>query len=383
MQPGNGQFVRDVKLDRASALLLGFVLLAAAGCDHWDQSALSVEPSNPPSTLKVNAFRLKRDDQVVTTVAYYGKLVANRSTRLSFSQPGRVKAVVPEIGAAIDEGETLALLDLEPLEQQKTRLQQQLESAIRRSESEVSLQPAETKPAAVLQLEAELQRIDEELERGRLRAPYSSLVAAKFVETGSLVTPQTSVIEVIENTKPVVEANLPSKIVDALSLKQAVWVLIAGQAVEAELVSKAPLETLVGSKSIRLSIVSELDRGTWSFGQTVEIRFLMPTGLTGYWLPISSLLRESDGIWSALVVAKTPNDESEASPPSSRVPATVHRRTLEIVQLEDEWVLAQGSIQEGDWVIANGIHRIVSGQTVSIVDVSAEFEHPNSVGASE
>ncbi len=57
-------------------------------------------------------------------------------------------------------------------------------------------------------------------------------------------------------------------------------------------------------------------------------------------------------------------------------PLRVARRILEIVQLEDDQALVQGSLDVGELVIVNGTHRIVPGQQVTTINVSNEFKAP-------
>ena len=46
--------------------------------------------------------------------------------------------------------------------------------------------------------------------------------------------------------------------------------------------------------------------------------------------------------------------------------ATVERRDVEILHTESARVLVRGTLQEGDQVIVDGIHRVVAGQNVVV-----------------
>ena len=128
---------------------------------------------------------------------------------------------------------------------------------------------------------------------------------------------------------------------------------------------------------VSFQVADPIPADNWSFGQSVKIRFLTSTGVSGYWIPVSALSRESSGLWSVLVA-----DKDMASDSENGSELKVQRKLLELVQLEDEWALAQGTLAEDELVIVNGAHRVVPGQKVLATDVSAQFVKPN-IGASE
>ena len=303
-------------------LLIICLGLIAIGCDkNPDPLGSRKRGSGTPPNLLVNVMRVKKETNASETSVFFGSLKPNRQSQLRFRQAGRLKSVLKNVGETLIAGERVAELE---------------------QEAEV------------------------------LVAPYDCVIASQTAVVGDLVSPQ-SLIATVYETKPVfVEADLPLQIVQRLPINQLVWVAVGDEAVRAIVKTKSPLESTVGSRSVRFEVTAPISSSSWSFGQAVKIRFLTSTNKSGYWLPVSALSRESTGLWSALVVE--PNQDQSTS--------TVQRKLVKLVQLEDDWALAEGGFKENEYVIVNGAHRVVPGQQVTPTDVTAQFAKRNT-GSSE
>ncbi len=336
------------------------------------------EASNPAAVLTVNVLRVSPVDEAVETAVFFGTLEPNRQSRLGFARGGQIKTLFKRTGDEAKEGEKLAELAQEQLENQK----QDIEQSILRAKQQIQPGEQNLRPPVqqeIQQLESQLQVVDLEFAQGLIVAPYDCVVAEHTADVGDRVAPQSPVLQVLENTRPLVETSLPRKIADRLNIGQAIWVGIGGQPVQAQLLARSPVESPLGSKKISLQISDDLPPNSWSFGQTVKIKFFLPTENSGFWLPYSALNRESEGLWSTLVIAENEPPDEQDSPSAG---ATVARKMLELVQLETDWALVRGEIVAGEAVIVNGSHRVVPGQRVKINDVSSQLVQPGA-GANE
>ena len=97
---------------------------------------------------------------------------------------------------------------------------------------------------------------------------------------------------------------------------------------------------------------SDLTTSNFYLGQTVEARFVFPTPDSGYWLPLSSLRKNSNGLWSVFVVQRNRNTELDEEPTS-----LVKQQIVEIVRLRDEEALVSSELKNA-FVVQNGLHRI-------------------------
>lgn len=348
---------------KAKLILLIFLGLVVAGCEQNNSGSFfqSQSPATEPPILKVNSIRVTRDQGTVETAIFFGKLKPNRQSQLRFGQGGRIKTMLKEVGQELKSGEQIAALDLEQLEKQKS----ELESSIAAGQDFDQ------------QLQAQLQSVELELAKGSIVAPYDCVIASQNAVVGDLVSPQAPVVTVIEKLPVVVEANLPLNIAlgQRSSPEKPVWVDVGTGEVRAQFKSVSPLESTAGSRIVSFQITEGIEQADLSFGQTVKIRFLLPTDNSGHWIPTSALSRESTGLWSALVLVEESETKNESDPASKRF--NVERKMLQVVQLEDSWALAQGAFLEEELVIVNGSHRVVPGQLVEALDVSAQYAKPS------
>jgi multidrug efflux pump subunit AcrA (membrane-fusion protein) len=93
-------------------------------------------------------------------------------------------------------------------------------------------------------------------------------------------------------------------------------------------------------------------------GQVARLEVVEKVSEPGYWLPAAALVRGSRGLWSCLAVIQ---DEQRADI------GRVEKRDLEVLHTEGARVLARGTLQPGDRIVAGGTHRVVSGQLVRAV----------------
>ena len=101
------------------------------------------------------------------------------------------------------------------------------------------------------------------------------------------------------------------------------------------------------------------------FGSTVECRFNMRTTETGFWVPLEALNHSGRGIWSVMVLDPMSNQTEERL-------GKIEKRLVQIKQVQDQRVLIDGGIKAGELVIANGLHRVVIGQTARMNLINAQ-----------
>ena len=293
----------------AKLMLLVFLSLAIAGCEREDGTSFFQSQSQPTASapvLNVNVVRVAKVEEAEKISVFFGTLKPNRQSQLRFSNPGRVEQFFKKVGEVVQAGEQIASL---------------------------------------------------ELDAGGIAAPYDCIIASQNVVAGDSVSPQSLAL-----TVPVlVQVNLALEITQ--NPPDPIWVIVGNDSAKSRLKTVSPLESTAGSRTVTLEIDDSIVSTDWSFGQTVKIRFRLPTEKSGYWIPLSALSRESTGLWSVLVVA---NENADSAGKKN----TVQRRIVELIQLEDNRALTQGALADGDMVILNGSHRVVPGQLVSPTEIA-------------
>ena len=302
----------------AKLMLLVFLSLAIAGCEREDGTSFFQSQSQPTASapvLNVNVVRVAKVEEAEKISVFFGTLKPNRQSQLRFSNPGRVEQFFKKVGEVVQAGEQIASL---------------------------------------------------ELDAGGIAAPYDCIIASQNVVAGDSVSPQSLALTVFEKQPVLVQVNLPLEITQ--NPPDPIWVIVGKDSAKSRLKTVSPLESTAGSRTVTLEIDDSIVSTDWSFGQTVKIRFRLPTEKSGYWIPLSALSRESTGLWSVLVVAEAEAQNENAD--SAGKKNTVQRRIVELIQLEDNRALTQGALADGDMVILNGSHRVVPGQLVSPTEIA-------------
>lgn len=340
-------------------------VLTQIGC-NGDERSVSVvtEQVNP---LTVNAVKAVREESSSESVVYFGELEPRRQSQLRFGKPGVVRTI-QGVASRVKAGDTLA--ELEQLELEK-----------RRSGLEASLQalqqaPLGTNPLREEQLELQLSEIKAEVAKGVILAPFDCVVLDSHLNVGSLASTQMPALHIAEDVLPEVVVSLPRRVSNRLGSDDAVEIAIDGASADCRLRARSPSESVSGSTTVWLAVVSSLDGVSWAFGQTVEVRLDLPTVQSGFWLSHSSLIRDSNGLWSVYTV----QDETLAEDGSK---ATVKRKTVDVVQLRDDWALVEGSLGEGELVVVNGVHRVVTGQVVRVNELPRQGPRRDTAGVAE
>ena len=349
--------------------MIGCVSLSASllgGCRPADNGLAIANGSE--QALTVNVMRILREPSAGETAVYYGKLEPVRSSQPRFGKPGVIKAIQPQ-GSRVATGETLAVLNQDELESRRATLQASLRS----------LQESAADAAQIVPLENQLRELQQQLDQGILLAPWDCLVTERYQDEGDTASPQMPLLRVVETVPPRVVMHLPRRVADRLRMDQKLWVFIGKQPVESVVQYRSIEETSAGSKTVWLSIASNMQNIPWAFGQSVEVRFTLDNDQSGFWLPLSALNRDASGLWSLLVVSsdRSPQDrDAEGVAPLSR-------KLVNLLSVQNEWALVDGALQENEQVVVNGLHRIVAGQMVRVSDVTEQWIRPGVAGEGE
>jgi multidrug efflux pump subunit AcrA (membrane-fusion protein) len=344
-------------------------LCAAAGC----RPPADGNPE-PPATVAiktVNVIRVVREENSSETATYFGTLQPVRRSQPRFQKPGIVSSLAP-LGSRLAAGEQLGILEQDELQDRLDEIQTELQQ----------LRQVGTDQLRIGQLEAADREVDQELAKGVITAPWDCLVTDRFLDEGSLASPQTPTLEIVETLPPRVEIRLPRRVADRLELDQLIWVVMDNRPVRFRVSYRSIEEKPAGSKTLRLTLQDELPNIPWAFGQTVEVRFNLSAGGSGFWLPLSALNRDASGLWSIYTVdsANTPDEQPASIDDSPRTAAIVQRKIVNIVQLENTWALVEGALGDNQQVVVNGAHRIVTGQRIQTNDVTDQYTRPGSAG---
>jgi RND family efflux transporter MFP subunit len=230
--------------------LVAFALVAAvaaAGCDR--PTAASAGPVDARSkVIRVDTLTVV-EAPMPNTVLLAGSLKANQESELAANATGRVLRTLIERGSYVAKGATIAQLDtrmatlvaseslanLDTARTQKAWADQEcarFEQLLKRgaiSQAEYDRQTNSCKTAATSATAAEQreQQARQTLGDATIRAPFSALVAERYVSVGEYVRPDTKVVHLVDIDPVRLELTIPEQNMGAVQKGQTVQFQVA------------------------------------------------------------------------------------------------------------------------------------------------------------
>lgn len=381
-EPSSPQPGRTVQAGfRSTWTLVGAgLLIGLAGLFLFDRSSSASGPPDTPGAIPVVAMTVDVVDRFSVTDRLVGRLISRRRSELGFERGGRLAEVLVDDGARVSAGQLLARLDTRELEaalrEQKARLastrarlelarvtasrQRRLEAqgTLSSQALDESLSNEATLEAQVAAEEAARERTEVALELSRLHAPYDAIVVRRRLDEGSVAGAGASVLSIIEAGVREVQIGAPPEVAAALDPERAYVVENGDLEIEARLTHVLPeLDPMTRTQTVVFEI-DDLARGVdrLADGALVWVRVERTLPGRGTWVPIGALTEGRRGTWTVFAVVE--DDEG-----TSRI----ERRVVEIVQSGEQRAFVRGTLEDGDRIVADGLHRLIPGFAVTVV----------------
>ncbi len=403
---------------RRLCLLVGMLFpFCMSACDTLSDAnqKKSTSEVQQTETIGVKTIKLKQDQSPVLIKRFSGVVKPVRSSDLSFTQAGKVAEVFIDVGSAVKQGEVLAQLDDEPFLKKKFTLQSQFKAAqadLKSLNQQKTGQSNEQMVAKINQLRSELDRIEIDVQnsfpssgnlgdlnqrlksneaqiqtlnqksrqqkiaglteqindlKGQLQeadatiaacnvtAPFDGVIIEKLIEPGSVVAPGRPALKIANMDAYRVWVRLPTALAASLELGQEVPFEKDQQKILGQVTSIHPtVDSLTQTRMVVLQPSDSKSKDTLTAGERVDVLFPTPEQKSGFWLPISTLMKEIAGVWSIYVVETI--DEKP----------TIVRHYVEVIDVGNDQALVRGNLREGMSVVVDGLHRIVPGQIVRL-----------------
>lgn len=339
---------RNANKNRIRTLaLLAIICLVSLGCQN-PNSGLLVENSEPDQPVTVNAIAIERVDRTTTTTIYFGSLQPKREQVLRFqASAGEVKRI-PKLGEIIEKDAVLVELELVEQQQQKSQLESQLELAVNSGQQ-----------TRAEQLRKEIQQLESQSNGGQIVAPFSGIITDLFLDEGAVANAGAPVVKIVDVVDPQVKINLPRQISNWIDKENVqITFVIDENPYQGKFDRKSVTQNPAGSSETWFTINGSVIDNGWAFGQNVEARFDFDEPNSGFWLPLSAVQRAGPGLWSVLVV-----DFQSSEKESVR---KLQKRIVTVKKFEASRVFVDGDVLANEYVVADGLHRVVPNQQVQI-----------------
>jgi len=211
-------------------LVLGLALPKISGPD--DEAASSEEEDAP---MGVNAT-VVQPSTVVNRLQATGTLRADESVELISETSGKITEIRFDEGTRVEEGDLLVKINDAELQAEKKRLSHELELAETQAqrqkqlleEEAISQERYDETANEVEVLRAQLERVEAQIEKTEVRAPFSGTVGLRRVSEGSYLSPQ-AVITTLQRIDPIkVDFSVPEKYAGQVRVGQPISFSVRG-----------------------------------------------------------------------------------------------------------------------------------------------------------
>lgn len=352
---------------RSSLMLLVTVFLAACG-----QAAAPLAPAEP---VRVATVPAAADAGYRASSSYTGRVEARLDSQLGFEIGGLLDDVFVDEGSVVPKAAAIAKLDTARLEAQRAeaaaaldqvRAEYELaEATFARTEEAFSYkgvsqqaldetrQQAEALKAAAGVAEARLDRIDVDIAKATLRAPFAGTIVSRAADPGAVLPPGQALVMLQSSEDPEARIGLAPDAADALVAGERYTLSVNNRPVDATLKAILPRRD-EATRTVDAIFTLDVNAASVRPGDLARFDTERFVAADGYWVPISSLIEGPRGLWQSLVAEAT--DEGHV----------LVKHTLEILHADESRAYVRGTLAPGDLLVSEGTHRVVAGQRVEI-----------------
>ncbi len=321
-----------------------------------------------PHPLTVETRQISRTSDLTVDRWYSGKIEPRQRLQIASELAGKVQTVYVDEGGQVAKGDVLLELDKSILNSERKRLQSSLagleaerELARRRLARQTDLKAdgfsaedtidgIETNlkllAARRETLLAQIERIDIQLDKSVVRAPFDANIQRRLIDVGAVIVPGTPLLELLESGTGEVKVGIPVEVARSVAPGDLHQVQIRDETATARVISVAPaVEGATQTVAIRLQL-RDLD---FRFGEFVNLHFATPEDGSGFWIPNSALVEDERGLWSIFALDAD---------------STVNKYAASIIYADNRNAFVDISGEDDINLIVSGLNRIAPGMIV-------------------
>ncbi len=259
---------------------------------------------SPP--VEVSFVEVK-ESVYIEKLTYTGSVIPWRSSKVAFAQSGKVSEILVDAGSEVKEGEILAELDTERIKTELEAAKADFKKALwdkkridalfkKGSASENDLKRVNL----LLDLKrAEQKKAEKAYRDSFLKAPFSGIIAKRFVEKGEFALPQAPAFLLIDTTRVKVLVYVPeSRITKVQEGNPAAISRIVEGGGAARFKGKVyRVYPQAENHLFPVEIEVENKEGNLKPGMVVDVEIQTGDSIEGFLLPFGSVLEEGEEKW--------------------------------------------------------------------------------------
>ena len=346
----------------------GIAILIAVSVLNDRAEAVPDPDAAPPVPVSVAAISMQ--DGYSVPRRFVGQIEARSSVSLSFELAGKLAELPVEEGDTVEKGQLIARLDTDLLVAEKTRLNAaraassaQLEFAQARLKRAEQLQTqgftsTETLDQAlagrdeltnrIAEIDALLAAVDINITKSTLYAPFAGQIAVQAAEASETIRAGQQIVTVIETAMPELRVGLPLSV--DTSVLSDVSIRIGDRTVPARLKWVRPdIDPVTRTRTALFSLAPDTPV---VFGQSAALLLDTTVRARGAWVRLDALQAGEGSVWTVLILRDQVLDTA----------------AVEILHIEADRAYVRGTFEAGARIVTAGAHRVVAGQTVTVLD---------------
>ena len=213
--------------------------------------------------------------------------------------------------------------------------------------------------AVVRRVAAQIESVDVDIAKSRLRAPFSGVVSRRFVDEGAVVSAGEPLFRLLEMGRPEVRVGISQELAKSLKIGDEHVVRADGRELSGTIRAVLPARNSE-TRTVDVVLTLSTTENALRHGDLVELELSQEIEKSGFWLPRSALTESSRGLWASYVAAPF-----GFSGPSSST-HILKRRELELLHVDGDSVFVRGTLTSGELVVTEGLQRLVPNQRVAL-----------------
>lgn len=352
-------------------------------------------------------------------VRYAGRVEAARRSSLGFELGGRLKGIGVREGQAVVRDQPLGELDTTRLLSAKTEAELAVKQAeasealaklvrdrvlasfarngTTEQERDEAVQGYAVAVAATALAQAAVDRVQADIDKSVLTAPFDGVVVRRLVDEGAVVSAGQGVLELMESVGPEARVGIAGEAAGLQVVRQRYDVEVGGRGVGAEVIAVLPVrEARTRAVEVLLRLEARLGGGgggggggdtaaeaaepggavggaVVSEGDLVVLELGREVEAANVALPVSALTEGVRGLWACYVAE--PLEEG-----GERADGATHRLARREVAVLDQRVgdagdvvvRVWGTVRAGELVVLDGLQRVSPGLGVRVREVEGD-----------
>ena len=360
------QYIKQ--LIRLSSVITLIALVT--GCEE-------TKTSTPVKSQSVSVKQLVKSDNYQRALEFIGSIRAANTTEIGFELNGKIKQLLVDGGDTVKKNQALAELDTQLLKAQQQEvvaslLQNSADLKLAKSNLNRSLElqakgyastqqldenqgQVDSLIAARNRLNASLQAITLQIDKSVLLSPFDASVGQRHRNLGEVVNIGSPVFTLIQSNRPQAHIGIPVGLSRQFGSAQTLSVIVANTAYQATVLGlSTQVNPITRTQTLRLALP---DNAQVVNGELAYLDYQQRITHAGFWVPISALTQGIRGRWNLYVSQQ--GEEQDTTPKYF-----IAKRDVEIIYTDDYMAYVTGAIDDGEYYIDTGLHKLVAGQAI-------------------